>query len=159
MLILCAMEKEAENIKVKDAEIIITGIGVWNILKKAKLITHSTSKKVVNVGYAGSSEYDVGSVLSVNKVKTEKYSNVVETPALSIKPFDIQATTCITANGFVIGGGSLPLVDMELYYLTLMFPQIQSLKIVSDNLNYDEYTQFNTKDSWDKVNEILNKGV
>lgn len=81
MLILCAMEKEAKNIKVKNAEIIITGIGVWNILKKAKLIAHSTSKKVVNVGYAGSSEYDVGSVLSVNKVKTEKYSNVVETPA------------------------------------------------------------------------------
>ena len=53
----------------------------------------------------------------------------------------------------------LPLVDMELYYLRILYPQIQSLKIVSDNLNYKDYQKADFKESWAMVNKCLEMAV
>ena len=45
--------------------------------------------------------------------------------------------------------------DMELYTLATFFPKIKSVKVVSDNLDYHEYKQVDTKKSWDEANKIL----
>ena len=44
---------------------------------------------------------------------------------------------------------------MELYYIALMFPNVLSIKVVSDELNYNDYKQADFKKSWETVNTIL----
>lgn len=156
MLIICAMEKEAKNISVPDADIFITGIGVCNVIKSIRNIDADKYKTIVNVGYAGSSNLQIGSVVSVKNTKRYLGSNVLLTPEIPLNPIHENQSNCISADDFIESNNEyLPLVDMELYYLALAFPQIQSIKIVSDNLGYSQYEMFNKENSWKEVNNLL----
>lgn len=157
-LIICAEMEEAKNIKCDKATILVTGAGVSNILKCPKL-TYDPNDIVINVGYAGSNVYPRGIVASVKSVQKLTQS-IVNEPILGLEPLYIEGVACHTTDDFVKHADKeLPLVDMELYYLRLLYPQIQSLKIVSDNFDYNDYKKANFKKSWDMVNECLNKAV
>ena len=62
---------------------------------------------------------------------------------------------CYSSIDFVEKTKHTGVFDMELYTLATMFPNIKSVKIVSDNLNYKEYKDVDIKESWKSANEIL----
>lgn len=82
-------------------------------------------------------------------------SYTIDEPTLSLVPC-FYSDKCYTADNFIKEAEcELPLVDMELYYLASIYPNIEAIKIVSDNLNYKEYKEFDFDSSWEYVNRIL----
>lgn len=157
-LIICAEMEEAKHIKCDKATILVTGAGVSNILKTPRL-TYDPKDIVINVGYAGSTVYEKGTVASVKSVQKLSQS-IVKEPLIGLEPLYIEGVDCYTADDFIKQSDKeLPLVDMELYYLRILYPQIQSLKIVSDNLNYKDYQKADFKESWAMVNKCLEMAV
>ena len=159
LLIFCAELEEAKNIKCSDAKIYITGVGVSNILKTPAFILNPTDK-VINIGYVGSNKYDVGSVVSVNRCSRLYPSTIVKEKSIDLCSCYNEGDICYTADNFIEHTRAVvPLVDMELYYLASLYPQMQSIKIVSDNLDYKTYKETDFNKSWEIVNSILNKLV
>lgn len=163
-VILVAMDKEAQYINCPNAKIIITGIGVNNVVKTLSkaLINKEISEKdtFINVGYAGSSCFNMGDIVKVTAVKRLYPSHTVneETYPLIIAEHNIEnVAPCYTTDDFYEGDKSIPLVDMELYYMRAFFKNIMAFKIVSDNLNSKSYEEFNPIDAWERMNNILNK--
>lgn len=157
LLIFCAEIEEAKNIKCKNAKIFITGVGLANVLNTPKLIL-SPDDTIINIGYAGSNKYEVGSIISINEAKKFKASKTIKEPNIKLKTFNIGFKDfCYTSDSFCeYTLTEIPTIDMELYYLSLIYPNIQAIKIISDDLNYTGYKKFEAKKSWDIVNEFLN---
>lgn len=156
LIIFCAEIEEAANIKCPKAKIVITGPGLCNVIQTPR-IKVNPGDKLINVGYAGSNVYPIGSVVSPSLVKRFMPSATIEEKALTLTPCYQQAL-CYTADDFIENTAikEVPIIDMELYYLASIYPQIESLKIVSDNLNLTEYRAADLQESWDTVNRILN---
>ena len=156
LIIFCAEIEEAVNIKCPKAKIVITGPGLCNVIQTPQ-IKVKPGDKLINVGYAGSNKYPIGSVVSASSCKRFIPSQTVNEPTLNLVPC-YNSDLCYTADDFVENEkiDEIPLIDMELYYLASIYPQIESLKIVSDNLNFTEYQCADTQGSWDLVNRILN---
>lgn len=147
------MEEEASNIKCSGANVIVTGVGASNIIKVITQTDIRPTDNVINVGYAGSSCFNVGEVLSVGMVQliNDNYDNT----SYYLNNLTSAVANCYTANTF-IENGNYQLVDMELFYLMCFgFQDLKSLKIVSDNLNYKEFKRGKFTRSWNKVNKIL----
>lgn len=157
LIIFCAEIEEAQHIDCPKAKIVITGPGLCNVIQTPRLNVTQTDK-IINIGYAGSNKYEVGEVVSVYEAR--RFS-----PSLTIQERSISLATCYfsdicyTADDFVEDTtfSDIPLIDMELYYLASIYPQIEALKIVSDNLSYSEYKKADFKASWKTVNEVLSK--
>ena len=158
LLIFCAEIEEAQNIKCPNAKILITGVGVSNVLKAPRFILNPDDK-IINIGYAGSNKYEVGSIISINEVKRFKSSKTIKEFNPKLKTFDIGIKDfCYTSDSFCeYTITEIPAIDMELYYLSLIYPNIQSIKIISDDLNYTGYKRFESKESWQKVNDFINE--
>ena len=158
-IILAAMEKEAANIKV-GVPVIVTGIGWHNTIKTLfKNRDRLRNKLIINVGYAGSTQYEVGTVVSVNKVLKYEHSNVVEYPEYHLNPYTFTENACYTADTFVESDGYIPLVDMELYYIRMLYENVTSFKIVSDNLSMKRYNQIDYKVAWKEVHDLLQEFI
>lgn len=157
LVIICAEIEEAQHIRCSNSKILITGAGLANVIQTPRLCIRPEDK-VINVGYAGSNLYPVGEVRTVNACKRLTPSHTIDELELSLKPLrDLTSAGCYTADNFIEDlNMDIPLVDMELYYLTSVYPNIQSIKIISDNLNFKEYRRADFKDSWDVVNKVLN---
>lgn len=158
LIILCAMQKEAVNINCPDALIFQTGIGGSNVIKRLqKLNINSSTDKIINIGYAGSTLLKPGEVVTVKKVSKLKPSYTIKEKPVNLKPIDnLEAQDCFTTDNFYENDKhEVSLVDMELYYISLIFPQVQAIKIVSDNAHYQSYKTFNSQAAWDKVNQII----
>ena len=153
LVILCAEEEEAKHINHPKAKVIVTGVGVVNIIKNLPKIPPKA--KIINVGYAGSNKYPVGSVISVNRVERFHRTIVNEQP-IDLVPCYV-SDLCYTVDDFVNTSYvmEIPLIDMELYYLAARFLNIKSLKIVSDNLSITEHRKADLEESWKEVNNIL----
>ena len=147
LIIFCAEPEEAQNIKCRNAKIIITGPGLCNVIQTPQ-IKLKRNDKVINVGYAGSNVFPVGEVLSVSHTKRLLPSLTIPEKTLNLVPC-YKSALCYTADDFIEQDKirEIPLVDMELYYLKILYPQIQSLKIVSDNLNYKDYQKADFKEN------------
>jgi hypothetical protein len=156
LLIFCAEMEEAKNIKCSDALILITGVGYNNIIKTMPRLTLKPEDKIINIGYVGSNKYVVGSVVSVDKTCKFNTSPILNEQNIKLKPCYLNGDVCYTADDFIEQArDEVALVDMELYYLALVYPQIQSIKIVSDNLDIEEHRAFDLSESWELVNKIL----
>lgn len=159
LYIICAEEEESKNLKCPDAEVIITGVGLFNVLKSPR-INISEGDIVLNIGYAGSNLYEIGEVFSVSSCQRLKPSNTVKEEKQYLYPYYFSGADCYTADDFIENGEfELPLVDMELYYLSLIYPNIRAIKIVSDNLNYCDYKKQNFDISWQLVNKAIKELV
>ena len=154
LVILCAEEEEAKHINCKRAKVIVTGVGVVNIIKNLSKIPPKA--KIINVGYAGSNQYAVGSVLSVSRVERLYKPSIINETAIDLIPCYTN-DLCYTVDDFLNTTvyKDIPLIDMELYYLAARFPNIQSLKIVSDNMNLTQHRAADFEESWELVNKIL----
>lgn len=146
IIYLFAMQREAEMIDVPNKFII--GINGTNMPETTK------EDIVVNLGYCGAYNIGVGTIIEPNVVfdiKTRKKKHIN-------KKFGVKRVRCYTSDEFV----TKPIVnfesiyDMELYKIAqLPHKKVYSLKIVSDNLNEKDCEDFNDKECWNKVKELL----
>lgn len=168
--ILVANEDEAKHIlpiltENKNAQIIVIGEGRSNVLRniseKLKDGTICPEDNIINIGYVGANGYKKSDVVHVKNVKHLFPSKTIYEPVLTLKTINTSypIVHCYTADNFVnkedIDIKDSCIIDMELYYIALMFPNVISFKIVSDELNYEDYKEANFEDAWEKARKII----
>jgi hypothetical protein len=134
-------------------EVITTGVGALNIFRSLRNIDHNAL--IINVGYAGSANFEIGSVVAVNEVRLHHPNVTYDEPQLPIDNAILKTelakigiqpkeALCYSSCDFVLQSPYNDCVfDMELAYIAAMgFPRLQSLKIVSDNLSLHDYHAF-----------------
>ena len=160
--VLVADKQEADNIKIPKAlqdnvKIILLGWGATATIKTlSKLLLKgefNKNDKFFNVGYVGSNEFPIGTVVVVGSVAREVSSHTVRESSVKLdKQSDVK---CYSSINFVEQTKHTGVFDMELYTLATFFPKIRSVKVVSDNLNYHEYKQVSIEKAWVRANDIL----
>lgn len=131
-------------------EIIVTGVGALNVLRSLREIPRDA--RLLNIGYAGSSNFAIGSAVCVPEVRLN-HPNVTY-PEPQLKLIDIPVTylrhsqnclkaVCYSNTDFVLQSDYRDCVfDMELAYIASMgFDNLSALKIVSDNLSLHTYRE------------------
>lgn len=160
--ILVADKQEADNVKIpagfeKETEIIVLGIGGPAALRTLSplLLNGKFSKndRFFNIGYVGSNEFPIGAVVSVGESHREFPS--VRFPEGTYILDQKSKVKCYTSIDFVEETEHTGVFDMELFTLASLFPNIKSIKIVSDNLNFKDWKQVDIKDAWLDANEML----
>lgn len=122
----------------KNHEIIKTGVGALNVINTLKDKDKKT--QIINFGYVGSNSIPIGTEVKIKECRL--YHPNVEYDELNYKLNG--DTICYTSNDFVLTTNiKEPVVfDMELaFILALGFENVESIKIVSDNLNMEEYNE------------------
>ncbi len=128
---------------IANYEVHITGVGALNVLHALRSVPTDTD--ILNIGYAGSANFDLGMLVSVLEVRLNhpcvSYPEPVQ--LLQPLPFDaaVQQAVCYTNTDFVLQSDYRDCVfDMELAYIcALGFRSVRSLKVVSDNLSLHTY--------------------
>ncbi len=127
----------AEKYNKNNDEIILTGVGGLNVINKLKDLDKNT--EILNIGYVGSNNIKKGEIVTIKETYLYHPNVDYEEPIYKLKNGEY---TCLTSNDFVLETKiKEPVVfDMELaYILALGFTNVTSIKVVSDNLSYDEY--------------------
>lgn len=128
---------------IADYEVRITGVGALNVLHALRGVSADT--EVLNIGYAGSANFDLGTLISVSEVRLNHPCVSYSEPILPLQslPFetDLQRAVCYSNTDFVLQSDYRDCVfDMELAYIcALGFRCVRSLKVVSDNLSLHTY--------------------
>ena len=129
-------------------DIVVTGVGAINVLKT--LVDLPRNAQIINIGYAGSANYEIGSVVCVTEAKLNHPCVSYPEPRLLLKkvpeaylksPSECLSSVCYSNTDFVLQSEYRDCVfDMELAYIAAMgFEHLVSLKIVSDNLSLHTY--------------------
>ncbi len=129
--------KLAEKYNLNNEEVIKTGVGGLNVIEKLKDIDKDTP--ILNVGYVGSNNIKKGEMVKIGKTKLYHPNVEYDEPTYNLEDGEI---LCLTSNDFVLSTEiKKPVVfDMELaYIIALGFKNVRSIKVVSDNLSYNEY--------------------
>ena len=140
-----------------EYEVRITGVGALNVLRALRDVPRDT--EVLNIGYAGSANFEVGSLVEVTDVCLN-HPNVTYPeptlrlltggnliPAASYRSEDGQKSAlllqarCYTNTDFVLQSDYRDCVfDMELAFIAGMgFTRLRAIKHVSDNLSLYAY--------------------
>ena len=131
-------------------EIRITGVGALNLLKSLRDLPLSTP--LINIGYVGSANYEIGSLVEIGEVRLCHPHVSYPEPAYRCMPglaeeYGIEVAhtdvPIFTNVDFVLESKERDCVfDMELAFILGMgFTNVRSIKIVSDNLSLHEYHQ------------------
>lgn len=145
MLIVIAEKEELKLVKelgLQDEPIIITGVGGINVINALKNIPKN--EHIVNVGYAGSNNLNIGTRVAVSVVKTlHEKANFTEQSKccyVQTKNYDVVAH-CYTSTDFVTKTKIKDdcVFDMELAFICSLFDNVWSIKVVSDNLSHKQY--------------------
>lgn len=138
-MIVVAMETEKRLADLsKDNSIMVTGVGGINVIKSLWKVDRNIP--IHNVGYAGSNCIPKGTRVRIGKVK-HYHPNVDFVEPIFGLDGDVP---CYTSDDFVLKTEiKEPCVfDMELaYILALGFTNVTAEKIISDNLNEEEFEQ------------------
>ncbi|MBQ7209832.1 MAG: hypothetical protein IJS05_02910 [Paludibacteraceae bacterium] len=148
-LLIIAEESEREMATrlFPAASVLVTGVGAINIYRSLNDIPRDT--QLINVGYAGSANFEIGTWVRVTESflhhPNVKYpepeqhlpTNIIQ-PATDIKFIE---APCYSAVDFVVQSPYNDCVfDMELAFICAMgFKNVHSYKYVSDNLSLHEY--------------------
>ncbi|MCQ2341889.1 MAG: hypothetical protein MJZ75_00135 [Paludibacteraceae bacterium] len=151
-LILIAEEGERELIAKylpdNNWDVLVTGVGGINIIRALRDVPRDTH--VINIGYAGSANFDIGTLVEVTQVFTNHPNCRFHEPDLVLDGFDDgmfpianRKAVCYTNSDFVLQSDYKDCVfDMELAYIAAMgFAKTSALKLVSDNLSLHDYHQ------------------
>ena len=143
MLIVIATKEEmklVEEFGYSGYPVLITGVGAINVINALKDLPKDTY--IVNIGYAGSNKLKIGEVVEVSRSYTYHPSvEFNEGWERCLNPHcDID---CYTSTDFITKTDiKEPCVfDMELAFITAMFDNVKSIKVVSDNLSLKEYEE------------------
>ena len=139
-MIVVATDEEYKLAKkrFKHRIIIKTGVGGINVIRKLKHLPKWI--KITNFGYVGSNNIPIGTEIIVGESRLYHPNAIYNEPEYIIDKKSI--IKCFTSNDFVLETKiEKPCVfDMELAYIcALGFKRVESIKIVSDNLNIKEY--------------------
>lgn len=118
--------------------IVVTGVGGLNVVKKLRY--YSLNTKIINIGFVGSNTLPIGTRVNIGACRLYHPNVEYQEPEYNLGG-DVP---CYTSNDFVLQTDiEEPCVfDMELAYIcALGFTEVQSIKIVSDNLNYKQYEE------------------
>ena len=128
--------------------VLITGVGAMNVIDALKDIPRDT--EIVNIGYAGSKDLEIGKFYAVSQVGLY-HPNVEYNEKLQDIPYIgridqetiLERKKCLTSTDFVTQTEENDcLFDMELAYIrALGFEHIISYKFVSDNLDLQEHKE------------------
>jgi hypothetical protein len=131
-------------------DIVVTGVGAINVMHALRDIPRNA--QIINIGYAGSANYEIGSVVCVTEAKLNHPCVSYPEPQLLLKPALSEwlkepskclVSVCYSNTDFVLQSDYVDCVfDMELAYIAAMgFESLVSLKIVSDNLSLHDYRE------------------
>jgi hypothetical protein len=140
-------------VKQDRSNVVITGVGAINIFRSLEHIDKNTP--VINIGYAGSANYEIGTVALPQEVRLNHPNVTYPEPELKIGYKDVEnvlkqngftpvKTLCYSNCDFVLQSDYKGCVfDMELAFIAAMgFKHLQSVKIVSDNLSLHTYREY-----------------
>ncbi len=136
-----------------DWQVVITGVGAINIMRATRSIPKDAL--VVNIGYAGSSNFEIGSWVDVTEARLHHPKVTYPEPALSlsVRAQEIGAppaiaekmhrAVCYSGVDFVTESIFRDCAfDMEVCFIAAMgFTRLCSLKYVSDNLDLHTYRE------------------
>jgi len=129
--------------------VIVTGVGAINIIRSLRDLPRDS--QVVNIGYAGSANFDIGTLVEVTEVRLNHPNVTYPEPALTLTPHAEQLSViknrksiravCYSNCDFVLASDYKDCVfDMELAFIASFgFKRVSALKIVSDNLSLHAY--------------------
>lgn len=156
--LLIAEEQELKlfpelGINPDEWKVIITGVGAINIMNATRSIPKDAL--VVNIGYAGSSNFEIGTWVDVTEARLHHPKVVYPEPTLplsvrakelGLKPEVVnkmQEAICYSGVDFVTESCFRDCAfDMEVTFIAAMgFTRLCSLKYVSDNLDLHTYRE------------------
>ena len=126
--------------------IIVTGVGAINVIRTLKELPKESV--ILNIGYAGSSNFEIGSAVQVSEVRLNHPNCQYPEPTLLLDAIPTawlqsEGITSVDYSGadFVLASDYKDCVfDMELAYIASFgFNRCYALKIVSDNLSLHDY--------------------
>lgn len=127
-----------------DAELIYTGVGAINIIRSLQHLDREA--ELINIGYAGSANFDLGTWVEVTEVRLNHPAVSYPEPELKIengnwKIKNVRQAICYSNCDFVLASDYRDCVfDMELAFIAALgFKNLHSLKYVSDNLSLHSY--------------------
>ena len=129
-------------------EVLVTGVGALNIMRSLRNVPLDTP--LINIGYVGSANFEIGSVVEIGEVRLCHPNVTYPEPSIHLRQglaqeygIDVFRTDVpiFTNVDFVLQSKEKDCVfDMELAFICgLGFENVRSLKIVSDNLSLHEY--------------------
>ena len=153
MLIVIAEKEElklVEELGYSNCPVLITGVGALNVIDALKDLPKDT--EILNIGYAGSANYGIGSAVCVTEVRQNHPCVSYPEPELLLqvlpaecmqKAEEVIESVCYSNTDFVLQSNYRDCVfDMELAFILGMgFTNVRSIKIVSDNLSLREHRQ------------------
>lgn len=129
-----------------DCPIIITGVGAINIIRALRDVPRDA--EVINIGYAGSANFDIGTLVEVTESRLN-HPNVTYPEAVlkldsmddGLYPIADRKAICYSNCDFVLQSDYKDCVfDMELAFIAAQgFTRCKALKLVSDNLSLHAY--------------------
>lgn len=129
-------------------QIVITGVGAINVIRS--LMPIDRHARLINIGYAGSADFDINSAVMVTEARLNHPCVTYPEPPLTLEPIaaelligdnTIIEAPCYSGADFVLQSDFRHCAfDMELAYIASMgFQHLSALKIVSDNLSLHDY--------------------
>lgn len=144
-MIVVATDEEYKLAKKRypHKKIVQTGVGALNVIRTLK--KYPKWIPIINFGYAGSNKIPIGTEVNVC-ISMLHHPNVdYEEPIYHLKFKNPETDViCLTSNDFVLETKyKEPVVfDMELaFIMALGFKNVESIKIVSDNLSLSQYEE------------------
>ena len=131
-------------------DIIVTGVGAINVMKTLQDLPRNA--QIINIGYAGSANYEIGSVVCVREARLNHPCVTYLEPQLLLKsvpsewlkePSKCLESICYSNTDFVLQSDYTDCAfDRELAYISAMgFEHLYSVKIISDNLSLHTYRE------------------
>ena len=144
LVILVAEEAEYNKCReiFPEIECIRTGVGAGNVIKACCNLPKGT--RIVNIGYAGSNNLEIGTVALVSNSFRYTDGNYKFDDHANPLHLSDEGLPCYTGNSFFTESDKTEptLYDMELNYIASFSPRLElvgAVKIVSDNLSVDAY--------------------
>lgn len=140
--VLLDKAREQLGLDLTDAQIVFTGVGAINIIRSLQNLDRKA--ELINIGYAGSANFELGTWVEVNEVRLNHPNVTYPEPELHLTPYilhNVKQAVCYTNCDFVLASDYKDCVfDMELAFIaSLGFQHLHSLKYVSDNLSLHAY--------------------
>ena len=132
------------GLDLQDAELIYTGVGAINIIRSLQGLDRNA--ELINIGYAGSANFDLGTWVEVTEVRLNHPNVTYKEPVLTLDNGqwtmdNVKKAICYSNCDFVLASDYRDCVfDMELAFIAALgFKNLHSLKYVSDNLSLHSY--------------------
>lgn len=161
-LIVIAEEGERKLIEkyIPDCkwDVLVTGVGAVNVIRSLRDLPRDTH--ILNIGYAGSANFEIGTLVEVSEVRLNHPNCKYDEPIVPVSPCDLSnnesgtaqdapslfpiadcRAVCYSNCDFVLQSDYKDCVfDMELAYIAALgFERVSALKVVSDNLSLHAY--------------------